>query len=71
MELTYVDSKSVDQIGYDEDQREVHVIFKRGGAHYIYSDVSEEVWLALSNASSKGIFVNDEFIKKKYQCRKA
>lgn len=36
MDFTYVDSSSVDQIAYDEDQGEAHVIFKRG-AYYIYS----------------------------------
>jgi hypothetical protein len=69
MELTYVDSKSLDQIGFDEDAREAHVIFK-GGRHYVYSDVSIETWKQFRIASSKGTFVNEEFKAKGYPCRK-
>lgn len=67
--MTYVDSKSVDQIGYDEDASECHVIFKKSG-HYVYSEVNPEVWDQFQNAESKGIFVNEEFKKKAYPCRK-
>ena len=69
MEMIYVDSQSVDQIGYDEATREAHVIFKRSG-HYIYSDVSQEVWERLRNAPSTGTFVNEELKAKNYPCRK-
>jgi hypothetical protein len=69
MEMIYVDSLSVDQIGYDEEASEVHVIFKRSG-HYIYSDVAQEVWERFRDAPSKGIFVNEEFKIKNYPCRK-
>lgn len=69
VELTYVDSKSVDQIGYDEESSECHVIFKKSG-HYVYSEVNPEVWDQFQNAESKGIFVNEEFKKKAYPCRK-
>ena len=68
MELIYVDSSNVDQIGYDEHEREVHVIFK-GGRHYVYSEVTQEVWERFRDASSKGKFVNEEFKAKGYLCR--
>jgi hypothetical protein len=69
MEMIYVDSGSVDQIGYDEEASEAHVIFKRSG-HYIYSDVSQEVWERFRDSSSKGTFVNEEFKDKSYPCRR-
>ena len=69
MEMIYVDSTSVDQIGYDDEAREAHVIFKRSG-YYIYSDVSEEVWKEFREASSKGTFVNAELKAKGYPVRK-
>ncbi|MCP1842142.1 putative DCC family thiol-disulfide oxidoreductase YuxK [Bradyrhizobium sp. USDA 4524] len=68
MDFIYVDSTSVDQIGYDEDQREAHVIFKNG-RHYVYSDVSEEIWDRLKDAQSKGTFINQEFKAKAYPYR--
>lgn len=65
MEMEYVDSKNVDQIGYNEETGECHVIFK-SGRHYIYSDVSEEVWSQFRSAESKGKFLNAEFKAKLY-----
>lgn len=69
VEMTYVDSSNIDQIGYDETESEVHVIFKKSG-YYVYSEVNPEVWESFRNADSKGVFLNEEFKKKAYQCRK-
>ncbi|WP_316173532.1 MULTISPECIES: KTSC domain-containing protein [unclassified Bradyrhizobium] len=70
MDFIYVDSKSVDQIAYDEEQGEAHVIFQRG-AHYIYSGVTQEVWDRFRDSTSKGTFVNEEFKAKGYTVRRA
>jgi hypothetical protein len=70
MDLIYVDSSNVDQIGYDEYEGEAHVIFK-SGRHYIYSAVTQEVWQLFQDAPSKGRFVNEEFRAKGYQFREA
>lgn len=69
VEMTYVDSSNIDQIGYDETESEVHVIFKKSG-YYVYSEVNTEVWESFINADSKGVFLNEEFKKKAYPCRK-
>jgi hypothetical protein len=69
MDMIYVDSSNVDQIGYDDAASEVHVIFKNGG-HYVYSDVTLDVWDRFRNAESKGIFLNEEFKAKAYPFRK-
>ena len=69
MDMIYVDSKTVDQIGYDEDAREVHVIFKRGERHYIYSEVTPEVWEQFRHSQSKGNFIHEEFKAKSYSYR--
>ena len=69
MEMHYVDSSNVDQIGFDEAEKEVHVIFKKGD-HYVYSDVSQDVWEAFRNSVSKGSFIHQEFRSKGYSCRK-
>jgi hypothetical protein len=69
MNLIYVDSSSVDQIGFDAETGEVHVIFKHGG-YYIYSDVPFEIWERFRDSASKGKFIHDEFIAKVYLCRK-
>lgn len=68
MELSYVDSSTLDQIGYDEVEQEVHVIFKTG-RHYIYSGVGPDVWEQFRDSPSKGIFLNQEFIAKGYDYR--
>lgn len=68
MELVYVDSSNVDQIGYDADEREAHVIFKNG-RRYVYSDVSQETWEQFQNAPSKGTFVHAELRAKRYPYR--
>lgn len=68
MEMIYVDSTSVDQIGYDEAQRECHVIFKPA-RHYVYSDVSQDTWENFRNADSYGKFVHYEFKVKSYPYR--
>ena len=53
MDMIFVDSSNVDQIGYDEAASEVHVIFKSGG-HYVYSDVTPEVWNQFQNSEDSG-----------------
>jgi hypothetical protein len=68
MDLIYVDSSNVDQIGYDEYEGEAHVFFK-SGRHYIYSEVTPEVWERFRDSPSKGRFVNEEFKAKGYPCR--
>jgi hypothetical protein len=68
MELVYVDSSNVEQIGYDADWSEVHVIFKTG-RHYIYSNVPPDVWDAFLSAPSKGIFLNTVIKKGGYPYR--
>jgi hypothetical protein len=70
MDLIYVDSSNVDQIGFDEYAGEVHAIFK-GGRHYIYSGVSQEVWEQFRDSPSKGTFLNQEFKAKGYSWREA
>jgi hypothetical protein len=68
MDLIYVDSTSIDQIGYDEDQHEAHVVFKNG-RHYVYSEVSQDAWDRFKDAPSKGKFINEEFKAKGFPYR--
>lgn len=58
-EMQYVDSSNLDQIGYDGDSMELHIVFK-SGAHYIYRDVPETVYEGLVGAASKGSYLNRE-----------
>lgn len=68
MEMIYVDSSNIDQIGYDEAQAECHVIFK-SQRHYVYSAVSKETWDRFRSADSHGKFHRAEFISKSYSYR--
>lgn len=69
VDFTYVDSESVDQIGYDEENLEVHVIFKKRGRHYVYSNVPAEVYENFANSSSEGSYVHTVFITHGYAYR--
>ncbi|MGH6870026.1 MAG: KTSC domain-containing protein [Rhizomicrobium sp.] len=69
MDMIYVDSSTVDQIGYDDEASEIHVIFKRG-RHYIYSGASQDIFDDFHNSPSKGKFLN-EILKPRYSCREA
>jgi hypothetical protein len=68
MELIYVDSSNVEQIGYNAEWGELHVIFKTG-RRYVYSDVPAEVWDEFLIAPSKGIFLNTVIKKGGYSYR--
>lgn len=68
MELIYVDSSNVEQIGYNAEWSELHIIFKTG-SHYVYSNVPPDVWDEFLNAPSKGIFLNAVIKKGGYPYR--
>lgn len=58
-EMLYVDSSNLDQVGYETDQMELHVIFKDGSL-YVYHGVPEHIFDELLNAPSKGSYLNRE-----------
>lgn len=58
-EMIYVDSSNLEQVGYDSDAMELHVIFKEG-ALYVYSDVPQQIYEELLVAASKGSYLNRE-----------
>lgn len=58
-EMQYVDSSNVDQIGYDEEQMELHVVF-RDASHYVYQAVPLDLFEQLLASPSKGSFLNRE-----------
>lgn len=67
-DMQYVNSSNIDQVGYEEDQRELHVVFK-SGSHYVYYDVPAETFQQLVDAPSLGSFLNRE-LKNVYQFSK-
>ena len=58
-ELHYVDSSTVETIGYDPDTRELHVHFTRSG-NYVYFEVEEWVFNDFLQAESKGQYLNQQ-----------
>ena len=58
-DMNYVDSSNIEQIGYDDEARELHVQFLSGRC-YIYHDVPREIFDAIMSAPSKGSFLNRE-----------
>lgn len=58
-EMVYVDSSNLEQVGYDADEMELHVIFK-DGSHYVYASVPEGIFDDLLEAPSKGSYLNRE-----------
>ena len=67
-EMHYVDSTNVAAIGYDADNRELHVAFLKSGT-YIYVGVSEWVFQEFLQADSKGEY-HHENIRNNYEFRK-
>lgn len=68
-EMHYVDSTNVEAIGYDADNRELHVQFVGSGDTYVYFDVEEWVFDEFLQADSKGTYLNS-IIKNNYQYSK-
>jgi KTSC domain len=66
-EMEWVDSSSIDQIGYDEDRRELWIRFKSGET-YAYSDVPAATHEEIMRAASKGSYFNRE-VKPNYAYR--
>ena len=65
---TEVESSNIDQIGYDEDRQELHVLFN-SGSEYVYAGVSDTTVKAFIEADSKGKFLN-QYIKGNYEYQK-
>lgn len=57
-DMMFVDSTSVEAIGYDTGSRELHVRFVGKGETYVYYDVEEWEFEEFKRADSKGIYLN-------------
>ena len=68
VEMNYVDSSNIEQIGHDGDAQELYVRFL-SGALYVYSGVPQEVFDELMAAPSKGSYLN-RAVKGVYDHRK-
>lgn len=68
VEMVPVESSNIKEIGYDTEKKELHVHFK-GGAGYIYKEVSHLIYNRLMCAGSVGGFLAKE-IKPKYKFEK-
>lgn len=62
------DSSAFSEIGYDEDEMLLVVVFRSSGP-YLYYSVPEDIWDGLYNADSKGGYFN-QYIKNEYICEK-
>ena len=56
--MIFVDSSSIEAIGYDRDSAELHVRFLKSGETYVYYNVDEVVYAELMQSDSKGLFLN-------------
>ena len=60
VEMFCVSSSNVDEVGYDEQNQEVHVRFLNGGL-YIYKGVPQHEFEGLKNAPSVGSYLHRNF----------
>lgn len=58
IEMQYINSSNVEQIGYDEDLSELHVKFLSGPTIYVYLGIPLQLFEDLMNAPSKGGFLH-------------
>ena len=68
VEMNYVESSNIEQVGYDKEAMELHIIFKSSGL-YIYHGVSVAVYEEFISAASLGSYLNRE-IKGVYEFEK-
>lgn len=61
MQRTTVESSMIHAAGYDEQARELEVVFNNGGI-YRYRDVDKEVYEELLQAESKGRYMRAHVI---------
>lgn len=61
-EMHYVDSTSIEAIGYDEVAQELHVTFVKTGRTYVYFSVERWVFDELMQSNSKGTYVNQHIV---------
>ena len=69
IEMHYVESSNVEQIGYDKDASELHVIFHGSTTIYVYLGIPEHVFEEFLSAPSKGSYLH-RMIKNVYQFEK-
>ena len=65
VEMNFVDSSSVEAIGYDTDTQELHVRFLNSGQTYVYFSVEDWVFQEFMQADSIGRYLNTN-IKNNY-----
>jgi hypothetical protein len=65
-EMIYVDSSSIEAIGYDPSAQALYVQFLKSGETYVYYDVEEWVFQEFMQTDSKGGYLN-RAIKGRYQ----
>ncbi|WP_236625822.1 KTSC domain-containing protein [Rhodopirellula baltica] len=56
--MQYIDSKSIEAIGYDAESQELHVRFLKSGKTYVYYGVEQWVFDEFMGADSKGTYLN-------------
>ncbi len=67
--MIFVDSSSVEAIGYDAATLELHIRYLRSGETYVYHAVEEWRFQELMRSDSKGTYINAN-IKPHYQYAK-
>lgn len=68
-EMHYVDSSSIEAIGYDPDSQELHVRFVKSGETYAYYGVEDWVFQEFMQVDLKGSYFNTK-IRDRYQYAK-
>ena len=69
VEMHFVDSTNVEQIGYDSAASELHIRFVGKSELYVYLNVPEPIFQELMAAPSKGSYLNRQ-IKNVFQFEK-
>jgi len=69
IEMQFVQSSNIEQIGYDEPNQELHVNFLNSNIVYIYIAVPEYVYEEFLAADSKGRYLHQN-IKPRFEFRK-
>lgn len=70
IKMKEVDSSNIKEVGYDEDNKELHIRFHNSlDSVYVYSNVDKSIFTHLLNADSVGRAFN-VMVKNNYTFRK-
>lgn len=59
-----VQSNDIDAIGYNEETKNLHIIFTNNSTTYLYKDIQIDIFIELLYSTKKDIFLKENILSK-------